>query len=89
MYGDAIDIINALISFTRASVQGKFMPNGLNGIISVIAIIPVVGSVIAIPFKMIFKFIHVASATKIIKELTKGTGEGAATLLEKDRKSVV
>ena len=69
VYGDAIDIINALISFTRASVQGKFMPHGLNGIISVIAIIPVVGSVIAIPFKMIFKFIPVASATKIIKEL--------------------
>jgi hypothetical protein len=87
VYGDAIDVINALISFTRASAQGKFMPHGLNGIISVIAIIPVVGSVIAIPFKMIFKFIPVASATKIIKELTKGTGEGAATLLEKSVKS--
>jgi len=87
VFGDAIDVINALISFTRASVQGKFMPHGLNGLISVIAIIPVVGSAIAIPFKAIFKFIPVASATKIIKELSKGTGEGAATLLEKAVKS--
>ena len=87
VFGDAIDVINALISFTRAGSQGKFMPHGLNGLISVIAIIPVVGSAIAIPFKAIFKLVPVASTTKIIKELYKGTGEGAATLLEKAVKS--
>lgn len=87
VFGDAIDAINALISFSRAGKEGKFMPHGLNGIISVIAIIPVVGSAIAIPFKMIFKFIPVSASAKIIKELTKGTGEGAATLLEKTIKS--
>ncbi len=86
-FGDAIDVINALISFTRAGVQGKFMPHGLNGIISVIAIIPVVGSAIAIPFKAIFKYFPVAASAKIIKELSEGTAEGAASLLEKTVKA--
>ena len=78
VYGDAIDIINALIYFTRAGVEGKFMPNGLNGLFSCIAIIPVVGSAISIPVKTLFKAIPVGMTTKVIKELFEKGGKEAA-----------
>lgn len=76
--GDIVDAINALIYFIRAGVDGKFMPNGLNGLLSCIAIIPVVGSAISLPLKMLFKSIPTGAATRVIKELYQGSGEKAA-----------
>jgi hypothetical protein len=82
--GDAVDVINALIYFTRAGIDGEFMPNGLNGLITCIAIIPVVGSAISIPLKAAFKAIPVAAASKVIKELMQGSGEQAAKMFTKE-----
>lgn len=70
--GDAIDVINAIISFSRASFEGKWVPHATNGLLSVIAIIPVVGSALAIPLKAVFKLLPVAALTKIMKSLEKG-----------------
>lgn len=78
VYGDAIDLINAVIYFTRAGVDGKFMPNGMNGLFSIIAVIPVVGSALAIPLRTAFKMLPVPYVTKIVKELFEGSGEKAA-----------
>ena len=52
VYGDIIDAINAIVYFIR----GKFF----EGVLSIIAIIPGVGSVIALPFKVLFKTLGVA-----------------------------
>ena len=52
VYGDIIDAINAIVYFIR----GKFF----EGVLSIIAIIPGVGSVIALPFKALFKTLGVA-----------------------------
>ena len=70
--GDAIDVINAIISFSRASFEGKWVPHATNGLLSVIAIIPVVGSALAIPLKAVFKLLPVAALTKIMKSIEKG-----------------
>lgn len=47
VYGDIIDAINAIIYFLR----GK----PLQGFLSIIAMIPLVGSIVAVPFKVLFK----------------------------------
>ena len=47
--GDIIDVVNAIVYFFR----GKW----LDGILSIIAMIPVVGSLIALPFKALFKLL--------------------------------
>ena len=56
VYGDLIDAINSIIYFIR----GK----NLEGFLSIIAIIPVVGSIISIPFKVLFKLIPQSAIKK-------------------------
>ena len=68
--GDGIDFINSLVYFARSIDDGKFMPNGLNGLLSIIGVIPVVGSAMSIPMKALFKTIPMDEAGKIIKSLT-------------------
>jgi hypothetical protein len=87
-YGDAIDIVNAIISFARAGVKGTFMPHGLNGILSCIAVIPVAGSIIAVPLKALFKAFPISTANRIIKSLSKEGGEKAAKTLFKEADNV-
>jgi len=70
--GDGIDAINALVYFGRSINDGKFMPNGLNGLLSVLGIIPVVGSAMSIPLKTLFKSIPTDVAGKIIKSFSTG-----------------
>jgi hypothetical protein len=82
--GDAIDVINAVIYFARAGVEGKFMPNGLNGLFSVIAVIPVVGSALSIPIKALFNAIPVGMVTKIVETLFKKSGSEAAEMVTKE-----
>lgn len=81
--GDAIDVINALIYFTRAGVEGKFMPNGLNGLFSVIAVIPVVGSALSIPMKTAFKALPTAKIAKVVETLFRKSGKEAAEEMAK------
>ena len=87
-YGDAIDIVNAIISFARAGVKGTFMPHGLNGILSCIAVIPVAGSLIAVPLKALFKAFPISTANRIIKSLSKEGGEKAAKTLFQEANKV-
>jgi len=77
--GDAIDLINGIIYFTRAGVEGKFMPNGLNGLLSMIAVIPVVGSAISIPVKALFKIVPITAAATTIKKILNG-GDAAGMI---------
>jgi hypothetical protein len=83
VYGDAVDAVNAMIYFIRAGISGKFMPNGLNGLLSTIGIIPVIGSAISIPTKAAFKTIPIKQASNIIFTLTKKSGDEAANLFYK------
>jgi hypothetical protein len=71
VYGDIIDAINAIVYFIR----GKFF----EGVLSIIAIIPGVGSVIALPFKVLFKTLGVA-LNPVMKLGAKmlATGQGKA-----------
>ncbi len=69
VYGDIIDVINAILYFIR----GKF----LNGILSIVAMIPIVGSVIALPFKAAFKILG-AAGRGIGKLIIKSSGKEAA-----------
>lgn len=80
VYGDIVDIVNAIIYFIRAGIDGKFMPNGLNGLITVVAAIPVVGSAISIPLKALFKRIPTAQAARLIETLINKSGKDAADL---------
>ena len=73
--GDIIDFINAIIYLAR----GK----EVMALLSVIAIIPVVGSVVALPFRALFKFIPIATITSIISSVLKGGGKKGAELLIK------
>ena len=68
-YGDIIDAINATIYFIR----GKWM----HGILSIIAMIPIVGSVLALPFKAAFKILG-AAGRGIGKLIIKSAGKEAA-----------
>jgi hypothetical protein len=81
VYGDIVDIVNAIIYFIRAGIEGKFMPNGLNGLITIVAAIPVVGSAISIPLKAIFKRIPTKQAARLIETLINKSGDEAADLL--------
>lgn len=82
--GDAIDVINAIISFSRASYEGKWTPHATNGLLSLIAVIPVVGSAIAIPLKVAFKALPTTAITKVVKEISKG-GD-AASIINNNKK---
>lgn len=79
-YGDALDVVNAIISFARAGVQGKWMPHGLNGILSLVAVIPVAGSAIAVPLKLVFKYIPTAAAVKVLETMLTDGKKAADTL---------
>ena len=79
-YGDALDVVNAIISFARAGVQGKWMPHGLNGVLSLVAVIPVAGSAIAVPLKLVFKYIPTAAAVKVLETMVTD-GKKAADIL--------
>lgn len=74
VYGDIIDVINAIIYFIR----GKF----LNGILSIVAMIPIVGSVIALPFKALFKVLG-AGSRGLMKIGSKLIGKGAGDIFAK------
>ena len=54
LYGDALDAFNAVLYFSRKKP--------IEGSLSIIAIIPVVGSVVAIPFKVLFRLLGKVSA---------------------------
>lgn len=69
-YGDAIDIVNGIIYLIR----GKYV----DGILSIVAAIPVVGSVIALPLKAAFKFIPINSIKIIGTAILSGKGIKAA-----------
>jgi hypothetical protein len=73
--GDIIDFINAIIYFARGKEVMAFL--------SVIAIIPVVGSVISLPFRALFKFIPIGVLTNILSAVLKGAGNTGAELLIK------
>jgi len=75
VYGDLIDVINSIIYFIR----GK----NLEGFLSIIAIIPVVGSLIALPFKVLFKLIPQSAIKKIVNFIHTGNGKQAAQTLIK------
>jgi hypothetical protein len=67
--GDAVDVLNSIVYFAR----GKW----IDGTLSIIAMVPVVGSAIAIPFKLAFKAL--GSMGEVIgKLLLNGKGEAAA-----------
>jgi len=74
IYGDALDFVNAVIYFLR--------DKKLEGILSVIAIIPVVGSIIAIPFKLIFKLIPTKWVIKIMEFIVSGGKIGGKAITE-------
>lgn len=74
VYGDIIDVINAIIYFIR----GKF----LHGILSIIAIIPIVGSVVALPFKALIKVLG-AGSRGLMKIGSKLIGKGAGDVFAK------
>jgi hypothetical protein len=78
--GDALDVINAIISFIRASFEGKWVPHATNGLLSLIAVIPVVGSAIAIPLKSVFKMMPVGALSKIMETIQKGGDAVTSTL---------
>ena len=87
VYGDALDAFNAVVYFSR----GKNIEGGL----SVIAIIPVVGSLIAIPFKILFRALAAYSKAigggilpAIWKYIIVGKGKPAAQgLIKMGRKA--
>tara|TARA_Y100000389_G_C17446196_1_gene511768 strand:- start:1069 stop:2424 length:1356 start_codon:yes stop_codon:yes gene_type:complete len=71
--GDIIDVINAIIYFIR----GKWF----DGILAIIAVIPVVGSAISLPLKAIFKVLGpvlVKFGSKLSKLISKGSGKECA-----------
>lgn len=72
--GDAIDIINGLIYFIR----GQY----INAALSAIALIPVVGSVVAVPLRVAFKSAKRASSLSpaLIKTISSG-GPGMQKVL--------
>ena len=73
--GDIIDVVNAIVYFFR----GKW----LDGTLSIIAMIPVVGSLIALPFKTLFKLlgpVMVKLGSKLSKLIAKGSGKECAQL---------
>lgn len=73
--GDIIDFINAIIYLGRGKEAMAFL--------SVVAIIPVVGSVVSLPFRALFKFIPIEAITKMISTILKGGGKTGAELLIK------
>jgi len=74
VYGDIIDVMNAILYFIR----GKF----LHGILSIVAMIPIVGSVIALPFKALFKVLG-AGSRGLMKIGSKLIGKGAGDVFAK------
>lgn len=79
--GDAADLVNAIIYFARALYNQKFNPYVIDGTLSLIGIIPVVGSAIAIPFKRLFKVVGGKGVNNIVKLLSKAEGKAAADFL--------
>lgn len=73
-YGDAIDFVNAVIYFLR--------DKKLEALLSIIAIIPVVGSIIAIPFKLIFRLIPTKWVIKIMELIVSGGKIGSKSITE-------
>jgi hypothetical protein len=73
-YGDAIDFVNAVIYFLR--------DKKLEALLSIIAIIPVVGSIIAIPFKLIFRLIPTKWVIKIMELIVSGGKIGGKATTE-------
>ncbi len=69
---DPADALNAVISF--------FRQKWAEGILNLVALVPVVGSGIAIPFKALFKIFTTGTVTKVFSKLLKD-GNGAATSL--------
>ena len=70
--GDIIDIINAAIYFLRGKYSYAFL--------SIVAMIPVVGSVVALPFKAVFKLVG-PIVNGIFRLIMKGSGTKAAQQL--------
>ena len=64
VFGDFVDIVNAVISFLR----GKWF----DGILSLLAVIPLIGSVFSASVKTIYKSAKQAKLTKIIITAWKG-----------------
>lgn len=71
--GDAIDLINALIYFYREK--------WIDGILSLIAVIPVVGSFIKLGLKGTFKAVGAARASRSVKKAIQGNPADFSKLL--------
>jgi|TARA_B110000444_G_C18837870_1_gene597138 hypothetical protein len=69
---DPADALNAVISF--------FRQKWAEGVLNLVSMIPVVGSVVAKPFQALFKIFPAAAISKIFSKLLKD-GNGAATSL--------
>ena len=69
---DPADALNAVISF--------FRQKWAEGILNLVSMIPVVGSVVAKPFQALFKIFPAAAVSKVFSKLLKD-GNGAATSL--------
>ena len=72
VFFDPADAVNAVISF--------FRQKWADGVLNLVAMIPVVGSVIAKPFQALFKIFPAAAMTKVFSKVLKD-GNGAATSL--------
>ena len=69
---DPADALNAVISF--------FRQKWAEGVLNLVSMIPVVGSVVAKPFQALFKIFPAAAVSKVFSKLLKD-GSGAATSL--------
>jgi NAD-dependent DNA ligase len=69
---DPADALNAVISF--------FRQKWAEGVLNLVSMIPVVGSVVAKPFQALFKIFPAAAVSKVFSKLLKD-GNGAATSL--------
>ena len=72
VFFDPADAVNAVISF--------FRQKWADGVLNLVAMIPVVGSVIAKPFQALFKIFPAAAMTKVFSKVLKD-GNGAAKSL--------
>jgi len=79
--GDAVDFINGIVYFARAINQGNFHPHGLNGLLSFVGIIPVVGSTVTLSLRTLFKGLPVNVTADIIRKIGDGNSSAAANTL--------
>lgn len=75
VYGDAIDIVNGVWYLQRGQT--------FNGILSLIAVVPVVGSVFSLATKGVLKALPATTLNNFINLIVKGDGKKAAGIFKK------